>query len=70
VRTDDGWEWHRVSLPVRSTPDQLRMVLSVAASYGGWELRTYRSWPDGRRQVELRRPPSPEHPIGLPVLSF
>ncbi len=67
---DDTYEWHSVSLPKHSSADQVRLVLSVAASYGGWEMRRYRSWPDGRRVVDLRRKPSPDLPIGLPLLSL
>jgi hypothetical protein len=67
---DDPYEWHRVSLPKHSSADQVRLALSVAASYGGWELRRYRSWPDGRRVVDLRRRPSPDPPVGLPQLTL
>jgi hypothetical protein len=59
------WEHVQLSLPRGTTPSHSSTVLSIAASYGGWELRRYRAWPDGRRKVELRRRVQPGHDPGL-----
>jgi hypothetical protein len=71
--TGPDWEYHRVSLPIGTSREHARAVLSVAASYGGWELRRYRSWPDGRRKVDLRRRRDPSrdpNEAPLPLLSL
>lgn len=66
---DSRWEVQRVSLPRGTSREHARAVLSVAASYGGWELARYRLWPDGRRQVEVRRRLDPARVgEGLPPL--
>jgi hypothetical protein len=49
------WEFHRLALPRGTTLEQARRVLTVAAAFGGWELRRSRTWPDGRRHVDLVR---------------
>lgn len=33
----------------------VRLLLTQHAEYGGWELRRLRKYPDGTRQVWLRR---------------
>jgi len=63
------FEYQRLSLPRGTTREHARTVLSVAAQYGGWELARYRLWPDGRRQVEVRRRLDPARAgQGLPPL--
>jgi len=62
------YEYQRLALPRGTSPDQTRTVLSIAASYGGWELARYRSWPDGTRKVDLRRKVDPRRVgAGLPL---
>ncbi|HVU71695.1 MAG TPA: DUF5703 family protein [Mycobacteriales bacterium] len=65
------FEHVQLSLPRGTTSSHSSTVLSIAASYGGWELRRYRSWPDGRRKVDLRRrvQPGQEPGLSLPGLS-
>lgn len=45
--------------PLRLPPDVDRMTaqaqLAIQAEYGGWELARVRLYPDGTRQVVLRR---------------
>ncbi len=62
------FEHHQLSLPRGTTREHARTVLSVAAAYGGWELARYRVWPDGRRQVEVRRRVDPTRPLDAPPL--
>jgi hypothetical protein len=62
------FEHHQLSLPRGTTREHARTVLSVAAAYGGWELARYRVWPDGRRQVEVRRKVDPTRPLDAPPL--
>ncbi|GAA3423999.1 DUF5703 family protein [Streptosporangium sandarakinum] len=42
-------------LPRGTTRDTARQILTEHAEYGGWELDRLRLYPDGRRDVRLRR---------------
>jgi hypothetical protein len=42
-------------LPRGTTRETARQVLTEHAEYGHWELDRLRLYPDGRRQVRLRR---------------
>ena len=63
------FEHVQLSLPRGTTAAHSTTVLSIAASYGGWELSRYRSWPDGRRKVDLRRRIEAGRETALPGLS-
>lgn len=49
------YDYQRVHLPADTDRETARTVLSLHAEYGAWELDRHRIWPDGRRQVLLRR---------------
>ena len=63
------FEYQALRLPRGTTREHARTVLSVAATYGGWELASYRLWPDGRREVSVRRRLDPTRPPDLPPLT-
>nr|WP_221473679.1 DUF5703 family protein [Planomonospora venezuelensis] len=42
-------------LPRGTSRDAARQLLTEHAEYGGWELDRLRLYPDGRRDVRLRR---------------
>ncbi|MEU0521276.1 DUF5703 family protein [Streptosporangium sp. NPDC006007] len=42
-------------LPRGTSRDVARRILTEHAEYGGWELDRLRLYPDGRRDVRLRR---------------
>ncbi len=49
------YEYRQFSLPRGTSRDAARSVLTEYAEYGHWELARSRIYPDGRRQVWLRR---------------
>lgn len=49
------YEYREFSFPRGTTRDSARSVLTEYAEYGKWELARLRLYPDGRRQVWMRR---------------
>lgn len=49
------YEYRQFSLPRGTSRDVARSLLTEEAEYGHWELARLRLYPDGRRQVWLRR---------------
>ncbi|HVE73481.1 MAG TPA: DUF5703 family protein [Mycobacteriales bacterium] len=50
-----AYEYRALRLPAGVTREQAREILGIHAEYGAWELAQHRIWPDGRRQVTVRR---------------
>ena len=49
------YEYRAVTVPAGSTREHTRDLLVIHAEYGDWELARHQIWPDGRRQVTVRR---------------
>jgi len=49
------YEYRALQLPSGAGREQTRELLGIHAEYGEWELAQHRLWPDGRRQVMVRR---------------
>jgi hypothetical protein len=49
------YEYREVALPLGTSRDAARSVLTEFAEYGHWELARLRVYPDGRRRAWLRR---------------
>ena len=49
------YEYQRVTLPRGTSRSTAQRVLTDAAEHGHWEIDRLRLYPDGRRQVVLRR---------------
>ncbi len=49
------YELREVTLPRGTSRSAARALLTEEAEYGGWELARLRLYPDGHRQVWLRR---------------
>ena len=49
------YEYRQLSLPRTTTRSEARRLLTEKAEYEQWELARLRLYPDGRRQVWLRR---------------
>lgn len=65
----ERWEYTTLRLPRRTQRSDLREKLAIAATYGDWELRRHVIWPDGRREVTLRRRDTgldPDAPVAPP----
>jgi hypothetical protein len=60
------YEYQPLRLPPGTDRVSAEVQLAVQAEFSGWELATLRLFPDGTRQVTLRRPRSS---AGLPQLS-
>jgi len=60
------YEYQKVWFDRGTSRTNVRVSLSIQASYGDWELMRSRVFPDGRRYVELRRRARP----GLPTFSL
>jgi hypothetical protein len=60
------YEYQPLRLPPGTDRVSAQVQLAVQAEFSGWELATLRLFPDGTRQVTLRRPRSS---VGLPRLS-
>ncbi len=54
-RTTATWEYRDLSFPRGTTREATRVLLTGAAETERWELDRLRVYPDGRRQVRLRR---------------
>ena len=54
------YEYRAVRVPPGSSRDHTRDLLTIHAEYGDWELARHAVWPDGRRQVMVRRRLRPE----------
>ncbi len=50
-----GYEYQRLTLPRGVSRNAAQRLLTDAAEYGHWELDRLRLFPDGTRQVTLRR---------------
>ncbi|MEP6696277.1 MAG: DUF5703 family protein [Pseudonocardiales bacterium] len=50
------YEYQPLRLPPGTDRVSAQVQLSVQAEFSGWELATLRLFPDGTRQVTLRRP--------------
>ena len=49
------YDYRELALPRGTSRDRACLVLTEFAEYGKWELDRLRLFPDGRRQVWLRR---------------
>jgi hypothetical protein len=49
------YEYRSLSMPSGTDRQTARSLLTMHAEYGHWELARLRLWPDGRREVTLRR---------------
>jgi hypothetical protein len=49
------YEFRSLLLPRGTSRNEARQLLTEQAEYGHWELDRLRLYPDGRRQVTLRR---------------
>ena len=49
------YEYRAVSIPAHADRNATREMLTIHAEYGDWELAKHQIWPDGRRQVTVRR---------------
>lgn len=49
------YEYREIHLPLGTSRDAARSVLTEFAEYGRWELARLRVYPDGRRRAWLRR---------------
>jgi hypothetical protein len=49
------WEFRTLWLPRGTTRSAAHRILTDYAEYEHWELDRVRLWPDGRRQIRLRR---------------
>jgi Family of unknown function (DUF5703) len=60
LRHDAGMDYEYAPLRLPSHVDRITasVQLTIAAEYAGWELARVRLYPDGSRQVLLRRPRS------------
>ncbi len=54
-RSRATWEYRDLSLPRGTTRESARLLLTGAAEVEHWELDYTRIYPDGRREVRLRR---------------
>ncbi len=54
-RTTATWEYRDLSFPRGTTREATRVLLTGVAESERWELDRLRIYPDGRRQVRLRR---------------
>jgi len=61
------YEYQPLRLPPGTDRVSAQVQLTVQAEFSGWELATLRLFPDGTRQVTLRRP---RGPAPLPRLSI
>ena len=55
TRAGSVWEYLDLRLPRGTTRETARVLLTGAAETENWELDRLRLWPDGRREVRLRR---------------
>ena len=65
--TDGEWEYRPVKLPGDVSRLTAAVRLGIQAEFGGWELARVRLYPDGTRQVMLRRQVSGELQPGLSI---
>ena len=49
------YEYRALHVPAGADREQTKDLLGIHAEYGDWELDQHRIWPDGRRQVTVRR---------------
>ncbi len=49
------YEYRALAMPSGTDRQTARSLLTMHAEYGHWELARLRLWPDGRRQITLRR---------------
>ena len=49
------YEYRAVSIPAHADREQTKQMLQIHAEFGDWELSSHCIWPDGRRQVTVRR---------------
>ncbi len=56
------YEYRTIELRRGASTRHTHDVLGIHAEYGGWELAHHAVWPDGRRQVLVRRVLKPEQP--------
>ncbi|MDX6225508.1 MAG: hypothetical protein QOE64_1884 [Frankiales bacterium] len=54
------YEYRAVRVPRDASREQTRDLLTIHAEYGDWELARHAIWPDGRRNVTVRRRLRPE----------
>jgi hypothetical protein len=54
-RSAATWEYRDLSFPRGTTREATRVALTGAAELEHWELDRLRLYPDGRRQIRLRR---------------
>ncbi len=59
------YEYAPLRLPANVDRLTATAQLTIQAEYAGWELTRVRLFPDGTRQVVLRRRVSTPHPPGL-----
>lgn len=53
--TSHSWEYRDIALPLGTTREGARQLLTSVAGTGRWELDLSVVYPDGRRKVRLRR---------------
>lgn len=61
------YEYRAVRIPADADRDKTRELLAIHAEFGDWELCRHAIWPDGRRQVTVRRRLRPEPMPPLPT---
>ena len=60
------YEYRALRLPRGVSSRHAHEVLGIHAEYGDWELAQHAIWPDGRREVMVRRRLRPEQLPPLP----
>lgn len=53
--TSYSWEYRDIALPLGTTKEGARQLLTSVAGSGRWELDVSYVYPDGRRKVRIRR---------------
>lgn len=53
--TSYSWEYRDIALPLGTTKESARQLLTSVAGTGRWELDVSYVYPDGRRKVRIRR---------------
>ena len=49
------YEYRAVHVPKDADRARTREILVLHADFGDWELARHQIWPDGRRQITVRR---------------
>ena len=60
------YEYRTLDLRRGATSRHTREILGIHAEFGDWELAHHAVWPDGRRQVTVRRRVRPDPLPPLP----